>query len=376
VTWQEAASYSGEASSWESVILDDLGRQQVNPLHSFQVRPGRTNASIVANDGYGMYIGEVGIRSAHLQPSLTLEGSFLVDLNSWATRGANRALPIKPVYDLPVILAELTEAKQLVDGLKGLATSLRRLSRSKEGLIANFDALLKGTGEATIAFLFGSKPLAESLVDLVGLHQRIESRIRRLLSQQGKWSHFEVELLKEQSRTQAEIIDASYPILELQSYIVENRATKTVTESDRIWYEGWVRLNPFEGTPTEVREDLRHLLMGGDWNGRVLYELMPFSWLLDWYTSWGAFIENVMTRNLYSWRMPCIMHETVEDINLRGHVAYKDTASTTKVARVSAQNKVTVKRRMPHWFDTPGFSSTGMTALRGSILLGLGLAWS
>jgi len=154
-----------------------------------------------------------------------------------------------------------------------------------------------------------------------------------------------------------------------QSWIRSNKGDITTTLSERIWFETNVRYDigpdPFS---KENEEKFRSMLLGGPLSGKVLYELAPYSWLADWFTSVGSAIANAMDHTLYQWHMPCVMHESTYDRTIKGEFRYwKNSTSDSAYVNPTGRKKVTVKRRKSYVGSEIGIASGEMDTFRKAI---------
>lgn len=339
----------------ESHIFDDLGRDRVNPLLSYQIKSWvRSNPSIAAEDQFSAqrYDGEVGFDNSHMEMPFGVE-STLQDLSAWATIGASRALLVKPFIDVPVLAGEILEAKQLSTGIQGLIRHIKRLNSNKQSALESIKEVWNGLGEGTLYGLFGVKPLVETVMEMADLDLRIERKINALVAKSNKWQHFHVDLLDDASSASVDLTDPFTPAKQLLSWVHEVSGEKVTTRTDKIWYEGWIRLNLPKLPPRELRDQLRKRLYGlgpsdAGTAARVLYEITPYSWLADWFTSAGALAKLAAEHSAYDWRKTCVMHETDYHRKMTGLLSYwaiQDGQHVKKVCKPKAEVRVVVKRR-------------------------------
>lgn len=374
VTWHLASEEVVEAVSMPSFIYDDVGRKRVNPLYSLQQRGSRTTHSVTMNDGYDRYVGEVAVKGSYVKPSWLSANSFQ-DLNAWATIGASKARTIKPVINLNVAAGELLELRQMAVSLRQIDSAFISAADTKKSKIERWNSLLEGGSSATLGHLFGVLPLARLLEDVVNLDRNLNRSLRHVMRKNNKWQKFNYELLNETSSTSVVHNDCIGPRDGLVTSVVINTGTVQEVTVDRIWYEGSIRLRlpkkpTLNGLTVTQREFLTGKLTGRELNGEVLYELAPFSWMLDWYTSLGAFVANAMDHTLYQWKFPCVMHETVTKRTVKGLLEYKVPGGTEIVKPESSCTR-TIKRRKAHVFDSIGLAVGGLDPFRAAVLASL-----
>lgn len=382
INWSDPIPYESDEARAESSIFDELGRGKVNNLHSYQIKSWqRDNPLIHAEDQLSAqrYDGTVGISNEHLEVPFGVE-STIQDLNAWATIGASRALLLKPIIDLPVVIGEATEARQLGTGAAGLVRHLRRISSSKTDFLEKLADAWKGAGEATLYGLFGVKPLVEVVAEMLNYQASIDRELNRLLTLANKWQHFQVNLLDDATSSSEDLADPFEPASTFLTWVKSTKAVAVTTRSEKIWYEGYIRLNLPEFARPHAREmELLKRLHGigpsdAGTAARVLYELLPFSWLVDWFTSAGALAKLASEHSAYSWKMTCIMHETDYHKKVDGLLRYwsrEDGTLREKFQHLGGEIRVTVKRRRRDALFTFGLATQKGDPFKYAILAAL-----
>jgi len=205
---------------------------------------------------------------------LTLERARMNDNKETnALRLVARALPNSRSFNA---LREIGELRDLPRTIKGSLEAVRDL-----GLGRGVDV--------PSAFLnkeFGWDPLFDSLLKLVRMPERIARRVNWLMSRNGLpttlYSGFR-ETLEPQS-TNILLFDSAFD----ESALVGNQLLLRDTE----WR---VAVNQLVKFPRVDLPKLKETLTRNMWGLRLrpsdLYDLMPWSWLIDWFTGLGDYID-------------------------------------------------------------------------------------
>jgi len=329
----------------------------------------RDKISIEVTNWPTRYVGEIGVSSSALSTS-SWDLWTVQDLSAWGTKGANKARLIKPVLDLPVIVGELAEAKQLVTGLGSLVRHIRAAAKTDRQAIARIRDLIRGSGEQNLYLAFGVYPILETLERLNRLESSISRAIARIDEIEGKWIHREIVLLDDDRVNTTTVSDGVFPPKIAQTWMGTNEAEIVDHIRDKIWFSTWIRLKLPKMTKPERYDYLRDKLLGGPPSGKVLYELAPYSWMADWFTSAGAFVANAMDHTLYQWKFPCTMHETSFDRKVTGRLELV-YGSERRWMYPKGYGKFTVKRREPFLWSSIGISAESINTFRGFIAASL-----
>jgi len=207
--------------------------------------------------------------------------------------GWKRARPGNPVVNMGQNLIELRDAKRLLPWsiFKG---SFRGIPRRAY----NHFSKLKSWGDSYLSYNFGWAPLIDDLRKAYKLTHEIDDRLAKLRRNNGRNSR-RSRKLRDSSVTTEEVtstnnaFDFLYtPPLSIwrSGHTVK---TVTTTTTDKIWFEGnfryWV---PDIGTLQWSRR-AKQALFGLDINPSLIWEVMPWSWLIDWFSNVGDVLSNM-----------------------------------------------------------------------------------
>ncbi len=200
------------------------------------------------------------------------------ELNGWGTSGVNRTIPTSPAWNAAQFLGELHEGLPKMP-LKGLLKE--RTTNSVGGEYLNYR--------------FGIQPFISDFQSAKHAFEKEDQIIRQLIAGSGKKIQRSVSLLRETSTTESRSTQGLYPLIPWvpasQNQVLE---TITTSSSREVWFSGTYSYyykpsdNPFINQMDRLR-----LVYGIDPSVSTAWELMPYSWLLDWQANTGEVMENI-----------------------------------------------------------------------------------
>lgn len=234
-----------------------------------------------------------------------------------------RAAVLMPKYAEDLFASALPEHRSF--------DALREIGELKDlpGTIqATFDALLgslsgslrKDISSVYLNKEYGWDPLVKSLTDLVKTPAKIANRVNYLMSRLGKPTTFSA------SRTLTEPLESTTgfaysPLLDMTDLGTSSGGSRKITLRSAI--NCLVKFPPLE-LPV-LRNELLQKMWGLRFQPQDLYNLIPWTWLIDWFTGLGRYIENF-----------CVINENSSIVNY-GFLTYSSKASvvSTNLGRVS-----------------------------------------
>jgi len=200
-------------------------------------------------------------------------------LNAWGTSGVNRTVPTAPAWNLAQFMGELHEGLPKIP-LKNL------LKDKSTGAI----------GGEYLNYQFGISPFINDFDGLKSAIIKSDDLERQLIAGSGKLIHRSASLLSEQTTVVNSITTQGlYPTIPWVSPSRNQvQVTKTTRTSREVWFSGtYSYLYRPSSNPIKNQLDrLRHVY-GIDPSISTAWELMPYSWLIDWQTNVGQVLENV-----------------------------------------------------------------------------------
>lgn len=186
--------------------------------------------------------------------------------------------PSRPVVDLPVFIAELKDLPDLVQ---------------KQG-----SKLLRRIAKYNLSYQFAIKPMVNDLIQMLDFVQATEQR-RQELEKLGQTGLRRKRTLATGSRPSSGKWN-----LNSSSGLNLTNVPYQGAYASRVW--GSVRWFPTANFPKKSVDLLplaRKAVLGLTFDGASAWELIPFSWLVDWYGSTGDYL--MASRNI----VPCV-HDT------------------------------------------------------------------
>lgn len=234
--------------------------------------------------GEGVVYPVFTVDATYLPSSSTVPPKSFGDISSYGATAWNKFKPGKPEVDLAVALAELKDFHSLFQ--------IR---------LKNF----KDLGNDYLNYQFGWLPFLSDVRRFWSLTQKLGQKLDELQRANGKW-HLRRGTVKVDSAEYSrwETHDNSKPCFSpsLSSWLTSNPDYKASGRSyyDRkIWFSGRFRYHIPDldksvalwnvGTRVNVARKLYGLRI----TPATLWELMPWSWLIDWFSNAGDVISNI-----------------------------------------------------------------------------------
>lgn len=253
--------------------------------HSLSIRHTKRSGAYQQNGSWNgpSYLGKITFTdfpiSYFVSPNAAHFGALAVADRPSNASAATRLLamtnPSRPSVDIPVFIGELGDLpKSVFLGGKSL------LGRGASG---------------NLAVQFGIIPLASDLNILLNFADYVGKRQRELEALAKKGLRRTRRLWRGSSRTFT-------PSLQTQSSPVDAKTWHKIVKETHMTVSGHVRWYPTAGLPKTDAAMLRlaRRAVGGlTLDASTAWELIPFSWLIDWYINVGAYLK--ASRNL----VPC-----------------------------------------------------------------------
>lgn len=221
------------------------------------------------------------------------------DLTSWGATGFAKYSPLKPSANSGQALVELYR-----DGIPNIIQksfkTLKEIvnSRPKAGWA-------RRAGEDYLNTVFGWKPLVKDLQDIYKTWKHLNDQLAQIIRDNGKPVRREGTLYYNKD------VDGgggfhSYPSLSEIGFIGNQSSVhaseylsqapgyyKTTTTSERIWFSARFRYYIPDVTDDRWTRNAKLALFGLNPSPSLVYEVLPWSWLVDWFTNFGDVINNI-----------------------------------------------------------------------------------
>jgi hypothetical protein len=212
-------------------------------------------------------------------------GSLIGDnaLMGHGTTGIARTLPTAPEISISTSLAELK------DGLPSIIGSQLRKGPSPSSV-----------GGEYLNYEFGIAPMIRDVQDVLSLSKQYEELIRQFKRDNGRLVRREITLV-DTSTSSVSTVNNQYGYMgggsgSAQAFAYASKATYNTVDKTRVWFSGAYKLAyplALDGALKDITEFNR--VYGVIPTAETAWNLIPYSWLADWFTNVGDVIKNVST---------------------------------------------------------------------------------
>ncbi len=200
-----------------------------------------------------------------------------------ATFVIKKTNPSRPEVDLPIFIAELKDIPQLIK------TGGDKLLRKKQ--------FLRRGAQANLEYQFGWKPFIDDLFTLFTFQDEVDNRVKELQAL-GSSGLRRTRDIGNYSATQEKTV--AYQSLFAFFGGPVQRVTTEAVKGHVKWYpsdNGW------PNTPAAMRSLARRAALGWTLDASTAWELIPWSWLIDWCSNTGDYLQTF--RNIVpAWHTP------------------------------------------------------------------------
>lgn len=263
-----------EGSDFKLIRKEKYHRDAYVPLDAAGTVATSAACSYLANGvlkkSYGTdHVNYVGKRRAYMLEGYPAETDAYLLAKQAGPEAWQKFKPAKPKVNLGIFIAELREIGGLL---------FKRLNS------------LKNLGSNYLAVEFGWKPFIGDLCTWYDSVINLSDQIDQLIRDNNQWIHRSGSVKSEGSSSVSNVTGTG---LSPTYYCSITGMTRTVTTSNRIWFSG--RFKYFiPGLNSSKLGRFRALrrLWGLEITPSNVYELIPFSWLLDYFINVGTLINN------------------------------------------------------------------------------------
>lgn len=234
-----------------------------------------------------------------------------LSLSGWGAKGWNRTYPLHPVYNLGVSLAELKDFPRMITQTWKTGKALLSPYPFKGGKLKTLGQFIsdikkgpKFLADNYLNVQFGWVPFAQDIEAVLNYQEKLRKKLIWLQRHNGKSVRRKIEL---DSWSFSEAIARTVPPqtcmvpgLRTEFYagsVVANENVDVIKEySNRIWYVAkykyWLPELANDQFLLRDHSRLKGELYGLALDPTIIYKVMPWSWLLDWFSSAGAVVQN------------------------------------------------------------------------------------
>lgn len=287
--------------------------------------------------------------------------------NAALAEGLAKTNPNRPVVDLPILLFELRDLPRMLQDWGGQIAKTRMMVRSR-GSSVDVKYISRRSASNFLSWEFAIKPFLSDLAKMLDFQAHVDKRVNAL-KKLGSGATV---------RSATVWQDVGIP-----SSTVNQHVTTLSSEFNRVNYvrrterkrwvsTKWKPLSPLPDTDAELRKLAVRLVFGLDISFATLWEAMPWSWLIDWFTNVGDIVNGARNTIPVSHSGTCIMRYSRTHIEILGFTE-KDVGCTYVVTPSPSSNEQKVRVLAPS-VALPEFSLPFLDGRQLSILSALAVS--
>lgn len=252
-------------------------------------------------------------------PAMPSWSSEMHALQSMYPKGYSKARPGNPMASTAQFLIELRDLPRVPGALLGVTkVPFKKVPAVLLGRLGDYREL----GSEYLNVVFGWKPFVSDLRKMYNLQKRVDRQLAQIIRENGKYIRRRATISNSSVTTQT--LPTVYP-----SAFVNVRGAppswangkthyvKTSSESEKYWFSGSFRYYiPDIGTSQWTRRATL-ALFGATPSPETLYQVLPWSWLVDWFSNVGDVVSNVSPN-------------AVDNLTLRYSFIMRHTTKTTE----------------------------------------------
>jgi len=311
---------------------------------------------------------------------LDVQQSNFLALKNQGAAAWNKLRPDLPDFTVATSILEL---KDLPGMLKSAVQDVRRNMQQHR---ANYRSTMSNAGQYYLALQFGWLSLIRDIQNFLNALKSKDDRLRQLIRDEGKPVRRRVSMQDNREVTlHSSSVDTfgsgstMYPLLVTQCY-----GRGTTQELERVshsktWCEGsFSYMLPPGPRDLKWRKKMMRRIMGSRITPDVAYELIPWSWLADYFTDLGQFVKAVSSgvadrcyaNYAYIMKTESFVGTYSTTMKVRTNL---DATSITEVQSSNRQEQVS-KMRVPASPFGFGFKQSDLSVRQAAILGALGLS--
>jgi hypothetical protein len=217
----------------------------------------------------------------------------------------SRTNPNRPITDVPVFIAEIKDIPRLLKQAGDAVRFSQRLTRREKKAL--YEVPYR-SADAFLGYEFGIKPLIRdmsNMVNFVGSVRKKIDALDKLYSHGGEGTSYNATVFKD---SKTAVIGNGY-ISNL--YGETNYFSFSASTEVKKWVS--LKWRPLSAPPKTADDKFwlaARLAYGLDISFSTLWEAMPWSWLVDWFTNVGDVLNNTRNTIPCNATNSCIMLQT------------------------------------------------------------------
>lgn len=232
----------------------------------------------------------------------------LPDLSSYGPQAFNMYSPVKPKVDLGTFIGEIREIPAMFIDLSRRFKDVWKLRGGHPRYLRPRNAKPNDVSLANdfLEYQFGWVPFVTSLIDFHRTMCDLAKHVRRIIDFNGKWEGrggpVVDELISESVFAKFTSTDGMTFPSGLSS-IFGSTATTTVYKRvyRSVWFHGYFRFYIPRIAEQELwQPDIFRLILGLNISPALLWNITPWSWLVDWFGNIGTILENARDADIFN----------------------------------------------------------------------------
>lgn len=289
-------------------------------------------------------------------------------LDALGATGWSKFKPVKPIADTGVMLGESRELPgQLSDAVKGL----KQLATHPLKSVRN----MSWVSNQHLAVQFGWLPLMSDLQKLYKAVCNTNSWFDRVRKYNGQWEHRGGTVAQGSGSSKLTGCLAMLPAVTWNNSPPEgvSYGDLDVSWGYRVWFSAWFKyyIGDFDSLPTTLRLSAR--IYGLTNTPTIVWNLLPWSWLVDWFSNVGDNIDNLLPIDGLVAKMPCIMRHCWTKYSGTVTQRYKNYDGSYSSFTAWCRKEIETKGRGPASPFGFGLSGESLSLRQLSILAALGI---
>jgi hypothetical protein len=306
----------------------------------------------------------------------------------WGVTARKRLTPTKPDFSFAQSLLELKDMKDILklrtwNLKKRVQAEMKRLSRLQKST-SRARWFLSREAEWYLSIQFGWLPLLSDIGNYFDAHAGADKHLQQLIRDEGRPIKRRAHLYHSTSSTSDSWANASVsngnmkPTLVTQCYAAGSGANWTTEQTRVVWCSGKSRyLLPPGPRDAAWLKNVKSRLMGEQMGASTAYNLIPWSWLVDYFTNLGDFVEAcdpelISDRLVFEYAFIMDQKTVIED-DTEYQTVYTSPSTTSRVYSRCVRRQVT-KSRLPASLFGWGITDKDLSLKQQSILGALGLS--
>lgn len=218
----------------------------------------------------------------------TIYSGLMPSVGAYGAEAWNKFRPTKPRGDLGQWFGELRDLPQLPFSLKNKVLKFKDL------------------GSQYLNYVFGWKPFVKDLIKVYETSKKLHNILRYLRNHNNKWRRAGGTIKNEFTTTTEQIGNITTPVLSTWLYLDSSYSKATLTKivRDTVWFKArWkFHIDSSDLSITDPKDvwgsRLLRKLYGFELTPALAWELIPFTWLQDWFVNIGDVMAN-MSNSMY-----------------------------------------------------------------------------